>query len=123
LYKFTDWLPLYAATTLTASALETITEEAGVSPENSAKVQKNLDILGNVVSATSVGGVAALKGTRKAVLSAGTALVSKMAARATKKNNSEAEALQRIICFRQERARECLGRISHSNLGTLQLES
>jgi len=74
----------YAATTLTASALEAITEDTGVSPEKSAKVQTSLNALTTAVAASSVAGAAALKGPKKAVMSAGTTLISKIAARSAK---------------------------------------
>jgi len=80
----------YAATTLTASALEAITEDTGVSPEKSAKVQTSLNALTTAVAASSVAGAAALKGPKKAVMSAGTTLISKIAARSAKKDSAEA---------------------------------
>ncbi|KAF8323302.1 NAD(P)-binding protein [Clavulina sp. PMI_390] len=80
----------YAATTLTATALEAISEDTGLPPEKSSKIQTSLNALSTAISAGSVGGVAALKGTRKAALSAGTTLVTKLAARRTKKENAEA---------------------------------
>jgi len=81
----------YAATTLTASALDTIIEDVGISAENSARAQTSLNVLTAAVAAGSVGGVAALKGPKKAVISAGTTLISKIAARSSKK---EAAKLQ-----------------------------
>jgi hypothetical protein len=79
----------YLATTLTASALDAITEDTGISPERSSRVQASLNALTTAVAAGSIGGMAALKGPKKAVLSAGTTLISKMAGRSTKKGNAE----------------------------------
>jgi len=75
----------YAASTLTASAIEAVCDDNGVSQETSQKLQQRVNIISSVVSATSVGGTAATKGPRKAILSAGTAIVSRMAAHANKK--------------------------------------
>lgn len=58
-------------------------------------MQTSLNVLTTAVSAASVGGAAALKGTKKAALTAGTSLISKLAARTTKKGNAEAEKLSK----------------------------
>ncbi|KAF9512764.1 hypothetical protein BS47DRAFT_1345002 [Hydnum rufescens UP504] len=75
----------YAASTLTASAIEAVCEDHGVSPETSEKLKQRVNIISSVVSASSLGGAAAKKGPKKALLSAGTAIVSRMAAHGNKK--------------------------------------
>lgn len=81
------------ATTLTASALEAITEDTGISPDRSTKVQTSLNALTTAVAAGSVGGAAAARGTKKAVMTAGTTLISKIAARSAKKDNAAASKI------------------------------
>lgn len=83
-------LRLYClATTLTAAALDAMTEDTGMPPEKSARLQVSLSALTTAVAAGSVGGTAALKGPKRAVISAGTTLISKMAARTATKGNGE----------------------------------
>ena len=76
-----DLLPL-SASTLAASAVEAVCEDTGVSPERSAQLQSQINVISNVVAASGVAKGAAAAGSRlgakKAILSAGSALVARM---------------------------------------------
>lgn len=70
--------------------MEAVVNDTGLDREKSEKVMRHVKVVGSAVAATS-GGAAVAKGSKKAVLTAGTALVGKLSMLRKKAAPSEAE--------------------------------